>query len=187
MELIQMKVLGISNTIRPADAYALVLEEVGGEERKLPIIIGHLEAQAIKVAMVKSKTPRPMTHDLMTHCIKVLDGSIQKVVIYDVNDGIFYAHIYLQKEEETICIDARTSDAIALALKSECAIYATQEIVEKEHLHDIGNGAFTININMIGMDMLEDALERAVKDENYEQASLLRDEINRRKAEKQND
>lgn len=182
MQEIQMKIHGMSTSIQPADAYALVLEEIDGKGRKLPVIIGPLEAQAIKVTMVKYRTPRPMTHDLFISFAEKMGVRIRKIVIYRVKDGIFYSYIHLDKEGEEIKIDSRTSDAIALALRSGCPIYANREILDNEFMGDMGDGAFSVTINMVSIDMLKEALQKAVEAENYEQASQLRDEIRRRES-----
>lgn len=185
MQEIELKIHGMSTTLQPADAYALVLEEVEGEGRKLPIIIGHLEAQAIKVAMVQYRAPRPLTHDLFLSLAGQLGAQLKKVQIYRVKDGVFYSYLFLEKDGEEIQIDSRTSDAIALALRSGCPIFIFREIMDKEYLRDMGNGAFSVTINMISLDMLKEALQKAVENENYEQASKLRDEIKRREEEQQ--
>ena len=116
MDEIELKVHDMSSTLQPADAYALVLEEVNGN-RKLPIIIGSLEAQAIKVVMMGYKMPRPLTHDLFLTVTKELGTALKKVLIYKVKDGVYYSYLFLEKEGEVFKIDSRTSDAIALAMR----------------------------------------------------------------------
>ena len=179
MDEIELKVHDMSSTLQPADAYALVLEEVNGN-RKLPIIIGSLEAQAIKVVMMEYKMPRPLTHDLFLTVTKELGAALKKVLIYKVKDGVYYSYLFLEKEGEVFKIDSRTSDAIALAMRCGCPVYTTNEIME------VGNTAFSVNVNTVDVVMLKEALSKAIEEENYEQASRLRDEIKRREQEEEN-
>ena len=185
MDEIELKVHDMSSTLQPADAYALVLEEVNGN-RKLPIIIGSLEAQAIKVVMMEYKMPRPLTHDLFLTVTKELGAALKKVLIYKVKDGVYYSYRFLEKVGEVFNIDSRTSDAIALAMRCGCPVYTTNEIMESEQLHEVGNTAFSVNVNTVDVVMLKEALSKAIEEENYEQASRLRDEIKRREQEEEN-
>ena len=178
--LVELKIHDMSTTLYPADAYALVLEEVDGG-RKLPIIIGQQEAQAIKVMMMKYQPPRPLTHDLFPTLTMHLGATLKQIVIYKAKDGVFYSYLYFDKEGEEIKIDARTSDAVALALRYKCPMYTTQSIMESEHLHDMGEGKFSVPISSVSLQMLEEALQSAIEKEEYEQASQLRDEIRKRK------
>lgn len=182
MREIELKIHDMSTTLHPADAYALVLEEKEGG-RKLPIIIGHLEAQAIKVMMVKYHPPRPLTHDLFKGLTEQLGATMTKMVIYKAKGGVFYSYLYFDKDGEELKVDARTSDAVALALRYRCPMYATEDVIESEHLHDLGEGKFSVPITSVSLQMLEEALAMAVEREDYEQASHLRDEIRRRKEE----
>ena len=178
--LVELKIHDMSTTLYPADAYALVLEEVDGG-RKLPIIIGQQEAQAIKVMMMKYQPPRPSTHDLFPTLTMHMGATLKQIVIYKAKDGVFYSYLYFDKEGEEIKIDARTSDAVALALRYKCPMYTTQSIMESEHLHDMGEGKFSVPISSVSLQMLEEALQSAIEKEEYEQASQLRDEIRKRK------
>lgn len=178
--LVELKIHDMSTTLYPADAYALVLEEVDGG-RKLPIIIGQQEAQAIKVMMMKYQPPRPLTHDLFQTLTMHLGATLKQIVIYKAKDGVFYSYLYFDKEGEEIKIDARTSDAVALALRYKCPMYTIQSIMESEHLHDMGEGKFSVPISSVSLQMLEEALQSAIEKEEYEQASQLRDEIRKRK------
>jgi len=178
--LVELKIHDMSSTLYPADAYALVLEEVVGG-RKLPIIIGHLEAQAIKVMMVKYQAPRPLTHDLFPTLTMHLGATLKQIVIYKAKDGVFYSYLYFDKEGEEFKMDARTSDAVALALRYKCPMYTTKSIMDSEHLHDMGQGKFSVPISSVSLQMLEEALQSAIEKEEYEQASQLRDEIRKRK------
>ena len=178
--LVELKIHDMSTTLYPADAYALVLEEVDGG-RKLPIIIGQQEAQAIKVVMMKYQPPRPLTHDLFQTLTMHLGAILKQIVIYKAKDGMFYSYLYFDKEGEEIKIDARTSDAVALALRYKCPMYTTKSIMDSEHLHEMGQGKFSVPISSVSLQMLEEALQSAIEKEEYEQASQLRDEIRKRK------
>ena len=182
MREIELKIHDMSTTLHPADAYALVLEEKEGG-RKLPIIIGHLEAQAIKVMMLKYQPPRPLTHDLFKDLTGQLGVTMTKMLIYKAKGGVFYSYLYFDKDGEELKIDARTSDAVALALRYRCPMYATEDVIISEHLHDLGEGKFSVPITSVSLQMLEEALALAIEKEDYEQASHLRDEISRRKEE----
>lgn len=182
MKYVELKIHDMSTTLYPADAYALVLEEVDGG-RKLPVIIGHLEAQAIKVMMVNYKAPRPLTHDLFPTLTMHLGAVLKEIVIYKAKDGVFYSYLYFDKDGEEFKIDSRTSDAVALALRYKCPMYTTEEIMESEHLHDMGEGKFSVPITSVSLGILEEALQKAIENEEYEQASQLRDEIRKRKEE----
>ena len=182
MDEIELKVHDMSSTLQPADAYALVLEEVNGS-RKLPVIIGALEAQAIKVVMMGYKMPRPMTHDLCLTLMRELGATLKKVLIYKVKNGVYYSWLILEKGDEVFQVDSRTSDAIALAMRCKCPIYTTAEIMESEHLHEVGSTSFAVSANLLDVKVLKEALATAIKEENYEQASRLRDEIKRREQE----
>lgn len=183
---IELQVLNISNSQAQVGAYALVLGEVDGE-RQLPIIIGPAEAQATAICLKGVKAPRPLTHDLFYSCLNVLEVKMLRVLIYKAKEGVFYSYIYLQKDEEILRIDSRTSDAIALAVRSDCPIFIYESILETEYIRlddsdqpdtepqeEETNDAGNVN-------SLEQALKQAIKEENYELAARLRDEINRNK------
>lgn len=182
MDEVELNVHDMSSTLQPVDAYALVLEEINGN-RKLPIIIGSLEAQAIRVVMMGYKTPRPLTHDLFLTLTREIGAKLKKVLIYKVKDGVYYSYLFIENEGKEIKIDSRTSDAIALAMRCECPIYTTNEIMESEQLQDMGTKGFSVSVNVVDLKVLKEALAKAVEEENYEQASRLRDEIIRREAE----
>ncbi|WP_455585815.1 bifunctional nuclease domain-containing protein [Bacteroides sp.] len=186
---VELQVLDISNSQAQVGAYALVLGEVDGK-RRLPIIIGPAEAQATALCLKGVKAPRPLTHDLFYTCLNVLGTKILRVLIYKAKEGVFYSYIYLQKEEEIIRIDSRTSDAIALAVRSNCPIYIYESILEKEYLRldDPENPTEEDDEeeeeetgDSTNVSSLEEALNRAIQEENYELAARLRDEINRKK------
>ena len=131
---VELQVINITNSQAQVGAFAMLLGEVDGE-RQLPIIIGPAEAQATALYLKGVKTPRPLTHDLFTTSLTILGASLIRVLIYKAKDGIFYSYIYLKKDEEIIRIDARTSDAIALAVRADCPILIYESILEQECLH----------------------------------------------------
>ena len=187
---IELQVINITNSQAQVGAFAMLLGEVNGE-RQLPIIIGPAEAQALYLKGVK--TPRPLTHDLFITSLTILGASLIRVLIYKAKDGIFYSYIYLKKDEEIIRIDARTSDAIALAVRADCPILIYESILEQECLHmsseERTRSGKTDNDEEAEEEhdlpgatsrTLEEALEQAIKDENYELAAQIRDQINSR-------
>ena len=187
---VELQVISISNSQAQVGAFALVLGEVDGE-RQLPIIIGPTEAQATSLYLKGMKTPRPLTHDLFYTCINVLGATLLRVLIYKAVDGVFYSYLYIKREEEIIRIDARTSDAIALAVRADCAIFVYESILESEciRITDTESDEATEENTEEGkhqpqpenLATLEDALSKAIKEEKYELAARLRDEIKRLK------
>ncbi len=187
---IELQVINITNSQAQVGAFAMLLGEVNGE-RQLPIIIGPAEARATALYLKGVKTPRPLTHDLFITSLTILGSSLIRVLIYKAKDGIFYSYIYLKKDEEIIRIDARTSDAIALAVRANCPILIYESILEQECLHlsseERTRSEKTDNDDEEEYDLpgatsgtLEEALEQAIKDENYELAARIRDQINSR-------
>lgn len=184
---IELQVLNISNSQAQVGAYALVLGEVEGE-RQLPIIIGPAEAQATAICLKGVKAPRPLTHDLFYTCLNILGVKMLRVLIYKAKEGVFYSYIYLQREEEIIRIDSRTSDAIALAVRSDSPIYIYESILEKEYIRmdapeqpDTKQKKKAKVSEAVNPNTLKEALEKAIREENYELAARLRDEINQLK------
>ncbi len=176
---VELQVINITNSQAQIGAFAMLLGEVDGE-RQLPIIIGPAEAQATALYLKGVKTPRPLTHDLFITSLTVLGTSLIRVLIYKAKDGIFYSYIYLKKDNEIIRIDARTSDAIALAVRADCPILIYESILEQERLHLSGEERTRSGqINDEGIS-LEEALQQAIKEENYELAARIRDQINSR-------
>jgi Uncharacterized conserved protein len=187
---VELQVLNITNSQAQVGAFAMLLGEVDGE-RQLPVIIGPAEAQATILYLKGIKTPRPLTHDLFTTSLNTLGVHLIRILIYKAKDGIFYSYIYLKKNEEIIRIDARTSDAIALAVRAECPILIYESILEQECLR-ISDEARNHSEEMEDDEeltgeestashstskTLEEALEQAIKDENYELAARIRDQI----------
>ncbi|MEK7720688.1 MAG: bifunctional nuclease domain-containing protein [Bacteroidota bacterium] len=185
-----MKILGLSYSQDQSGAYALVLAETDGN-RRIPIIIGAVEAQAIAINLEGLKPPRPLTHDLFTTVLSTYDIQITEVFIHAFEEGIFYAEMKLAGEKGNFNIDSRTSDAIALALRCNCPIYTTEEVMsqtgilidfedpaEEETLEDELDEHSVYD--EFTLDELNEMLEKAVQDEEYEKASVIRDEISKR-------
>ena len=181
MNQVELKIKGMSSTTFPTEGYALVLEEVNGT-RKLPVLIGAYEAHSIKMVMTRYQASRPLTHDLFVSLSHRVGVPLKKVFIYQVKDGIYYSYLIFEKEGEEFQIDSRTSDAVALALRYHCPIYTTEEILNDEQLHEVGEDAFSVPANLVNMSMLKEALKNAIENEDYEHASQLRDEIKRRES-----
>src|SRR6056297_817319 len=198
MDKIKLKVLGISYSQTQTGAYALILAEDNGE-RRIPIIIGGFEAQAIAIELEGLKPPRPLTHDLFVNFADAYNINIIDVTINRLEEGIFYSEITCDNGNSRIKIDDRTSDSIALALRFKCPIYTTPAVMEKagielenEKTDDREAGVSKTTLSReeqkekYAQKTLEDLkkmLNEAIEKENYELASELRDEINQREKE----
>ena len=188
---IKLNVLGISYSQTQTGAYALILEEEKGE-RRLPIIIGSMEAQAIAIQLEGLQPSRPLTHDLMTTVLSSFNVSITEVNITKLEEGIFYSELTCEHNDTRIVIDARTSDAVALALRFKCPIHAESAILEKAGITMDTYGEETVkaddteestkndNLSSMSKEELDEALQKAITEEDYESASSIRDEIQRR-------
>lgn len=186
---IELQVLDISNSQAQAGAYALVLSEMDGG-RQLPIIIGASEAQAMVIEMKGIIPPRPLTHNLFASVLEVLGVKLMRILIYKVDNGVFYSYLYMKAEETILRIDARTSDAVALALRMNAPIFVYEDILEAECLKTGESSTDPMGGNDPDkdellkedrLDMLKAALQKAVEEEDYERAAFLRDQINQRK------
>ncbi|MEZ4738934.1 MAG: bifunctional nuclease family protein [Flavobacteriales bacterium] len=194
MEKVELRFLRITYSHTHAGAYALILSEVKGD-RRLPIIIGGVEAQAIAIQVENIKPARPLTHDLFKNVADVLDFELKEVIINDLVEGIFHAKLVIEQNGQEAEIDARSSDAIALALRFECPISTYEFILSAAGLKvddgdDTGSESSTAEVGMgkgdtkptaaMTIEELQSELENALENEDYEGASKLRDEIKRR-------
>ncbi|TLP78795.1 bifunctional nuclease family protein [Maribacter sp. ACAM166] len=208
MSLVRLKIKGISYSQTQNGAYALILNEVEGD-RKLPIVIGAFEAQSIAIALEKEiKPPRPLTHDLFKNFSDRFDIVIKQVIIHKLVDGVFYSSIICERDGIEEIIDARTSDAIALALRFNAPIFTYKTILDKAGIFlkfsskdkeqkdnddsimvdeilqegetiEIESGA-TDGYTELTIEELDADLKKAVANEDYEKAAKLRDEISKR-------
>ena len=198
MGKIKLNVLGLSYSQTQTGAYALVLSEEEGN-RRIPIIIGGVEAQSIAIQLESLNPPRPLTHDLFKSFADSFQIAIQEVNIYRLEEGIFYSELICQKENEKVRIDSRTSDAVALALRFKCPIYTTEEIIEKAGIvlnvedeegvskEKVGKEPVETDtlpkgsrFDTYSNEQLKGMLDEAIRNEDYERASLIRDEMSKR-------
>lgn len=207
MGKVKLNVLGISYSQTQSGAYALVLAEEEGT-RRIPIIVGGFEAQAIAIELEGLNPPRPLTHDLFKKFSDSFGIHLLEVNIHKLEEGVFFANVLFDNGDKEISLDARTSDAIALALRFKCPIYTTQEIVEKAGIvldfeqasgeeesgpkdpgvskeKDMGmqKPSKRSDLSAHTVDELKAMLDKAITNENYEKASEIRDEIRRRQNE----
>jgi uncharacterized protein len=209
MSLVKLTIKGISYSQTQNGAYALILNEVDGE-RKLPIVIGAFEAQSIAIALEKEiKPPRPLTHDLFKSFADRFDIVVKQVIIHKLVDGVFYSSIICERDKIEEIIDARTSDAIALALRFAAPIFTYKNILDKAGIYlnanpndienqnsdDEGvlstpetfgleneNNASKNDYKKFSLSELHEFLEMAVQEEDYEKAARIRDEISKRES-----
>lgn len=198
MNKIKLDIVGLSYSQTQSGAYALVLGEVNGR-RRLPIIIGSFEAQAIAIEIEKMTPSRPLTHDLFKSFAQAYHITVQEIIIYNLVDGIFYSKLLCSDGKKTIEIDARTSDAIAVAVRFDCPIYTYEFILSSAgiviegndfvYLENIGDAPEEVTpsqsaagYSSLSDDEIKTKLQEALAEEAYEKAAKLRDELNRRKA-----
>jgi len=193
MKKIRLEVIGMSYSQLQSGAYALILGEADGR-RRLPIIIGSFEAQSIALELEKMKPSRPLTHDLFRTFANTFDISITEVLIHKFTDGIFYALLSCTNGDRRVEIDSRTSDAVALALRFRCPVYTTEEVMtlaaidmtEQNDVFDVNDDNETAEEDTgreyegYELEELEKMMQEAIDNEDYEKASLIRDEIKRR-------
>ncbi|WP_299250924.1 bifunctional nuclease family protein [uncultured Lacinutrix sp.] len=204
MSLVRLKIKGISYSQTQNGAYALILNEVDGE-RKLPIVIGAFEAQSIAIALEKEiRPPRPLTHDLFKNFADRFDIVVKQVIIHKLVDGVFYSSLICERDKIEEIIDARTSDAIALALRFKAPIFTYKNILDKAGIYlkvdpnkdeneedednilieDIINEELEFvdsdDYNSHSLEELNNLLSEAVENEDYEAAAKIRDEISKR-------
>lgn len=200
MKKVQLEIVGLSYSQTQSGAYALVLGETTGS-RRLPIIIGGFEAQAIAIELEKMSPSRPLTHDLFRSFADVFDIQVNEVLIYNLVEGIFYAKLICTNGSKDVEIDARTSDAIALAIRFKCPIYTYEFILKNAGIvlddesatgsdNDAAEGITTgeesetpgaDEYKSKSTEELKGLLQNALDEEQYELASKIRDEINNRK------
>lgn len=197
MKKIELEIVALSHSITQTHSYAVVLGEVNGL-RRLPIVIGGFEAQAIAVALEKMNPSRPLTHDLMKNFMVAFSVDLHEIIISDLQEGIFFSKLICSTEQETMEIDSRTSDAIALAVRFGCPIYTYEKILDGAGIimDDKGEipsgtageavggtqeqGRYEDLKNMT-LDELNTLLNDVLEHEDYVKAIAIRDEINSRK------
>lgn len=184
---IRVKVLGIAYSHIQQGAYMLVLAEEG-TTRRIPVVIGTAEAQSIAIRIENLVPPRPMTHDLFLSFFQAFGVRLVEVFIYRFAEGIFYSELRLSNGEHEVRIDSRTSDAIAIAMRTQAPIYTTEEILEEAGFNasEIEAGEEIVdtptrNLEDLDTEELQERLEKAVADEAYEDAALIQRILNGRK------
>lgn len=198
MKKIELEIVALSHSITQTHSYAVVLGEVNGL-RRLPIVIGGFEAQAIAVALEKMQPSRPLTHDLMKNFMNAFNIELHEVIISDLQEGIFYSKLICSSDNDTIEIDSRTSDALALAVRFSCPVYTYEHILESAGIlmEDTGStgkkkrtAAVTSeehrssgkdDLKSLSLEELNTLLNEVLEQEDYIRAIAIRDEINARK------
>ena len=194
MNKVRLEILGLSYSESSTGAYVLILGDVNSR-RRLPIVIGNAEAQSIAVGIERQQNSRPLTHDLLLKFANTFSIRILEVVINRFRDGVFYAMLVCQQGDDIVMVDARPSDAIALAVRLNCEIYAydivmdeagiiMDDMEESESQPDSESNINKVegkpNLDLLTVGELEDLLQEAIDNEDYAKAALLRDEINGR-------
>ena len=194
MDFIQVDIIGLSTSPSSGGAYALVLGEINGN-RRLPIIIGAFEAQAIALELEKIQPPRPMTHDLLRDALEAFGAEVLDVVIDELREGTFFAKIRYIHDGDEGQLDARPSDAIALAVRVDAPVYVAPSVLEEAGIpteeESVSPLARTEPVEeettsaqpLTRVEKMEQQLEKAIQEEDYERAAQLRDEIARLKGE----
>ena len=194
MHKIELEIVALSHSITQSNSYAVVLGEVNGL-RRLPIVIGGFEAQAIAVALENMHPSRPLTHDLMKNFMTAFGVQLREVYICDLQEGIFYSKLVCFTANDTIEIDSRTSDAIALAVRFGCPIYVYSNILEQAgltsenadkpiHANPVNEPAKINDLSLLSLVELNNLLKEVLEQEDYIRAIDIRDEINKRSAQK---
>ena len=206
MELIELKIQGISYSDNTSGAFALILDELNGN-RKLPIVIGGFEAQAIAIALEKKiKTSRPLTHELFKSFADKFEIKLNHVIIHKLIDGVFFSNIVCEKKNKIIKIDSRTSDAIALSLRFSAPIFVNKKVLDEAGFEDderyseeikLTDDSFfetyktdsadyniskSKDLKKISTNKIKKMLEKSIQNEDYIMAAKLRDELNIRKS-----
>ncbi len=195
MKKIELEIVALSHSITQTHSYAVVLGEVN-DLRRLPIVIGGFEAQAIAVALEHMQPSRPLTHDLMKNFMNAFNVELQEIIISDLQEGIFYSKLVCFSEHDTVEIDSRTSDALALAVRFACPIYTYEHILESAGiLMEDGNtkkkkgeavgveetGSGREDLRSMSIEDLQNLLNEVLENEDYIRAIAIRDEMNKRK------
>lgn len=189
MQNIEMDILGLSTSPSSGGAYALILTEREGN-RRLPIIIGTFEAQAIALELENIKPPRPMTHDLLKNMVLSFDSKVEKVVVSELKEGTFFAKIVYSRNGSNIELDARPSDAIALAIRFNATILVHEDVLEEAGIEteettkggrQQSSEGQAPEQELSGIQKLENELKTAIETENYEKAAKIRDQIQKLK------
>ncbi|MBX2926159.1 MAG: bifunctional nuclease family protein [Chitinophagaceae bacterium] len=196
MKKIELEIVALSHSITQTHSYAVVLGETNGL-RRLPIVIGGFEAQAIAVALERMQPSRPLTHDLMKNFMMAFNVELHEIIISDLQEGIFYSKLLCSNEHDTVEIDSRTSDALALAVRFGCPIYTYEHILESAGIlmEDSGkkkkgeeetapvqsSGGAKEDLKGMSLDELNQLLSEVLEQEDYLRAIAIRDEINHRK------
>lgn len=193
MDKIRLEILGMSYSQSQSGAYALILGEMDGK-RRLPIIIGGFEAQAIAIELEKMKPARPLTHDLLKSVAIAFNISVTEVIINKFFEGVFYAQLVCDNGRQIIEIDSRTSDAVAIAIRFNCPIYTYENIMSEAGIliqddniqqaagddDPFGSERNENPYEQHSLKELQDMIQKAIENEEYEKASAIRDEIKRR-------
>jgi uncharacterized protein len=196
MKKIELEIVALSHSITQTHSYAVVLGEVNGL-RRLPIVIGGFEAQAIAVALERMQPSRPLTHDLLKNFMNAFNVDLQEIIINDLQEGIFYSKLVCVNEHDTVEIDSRTSDALALAVRFGCPVYTYDHILESAGIlmEDTGTtkGKSTVSgapspepgtrddLSSLSLEELNNLLNEVLEQEDYIRAIPIRDEIKKRK------
>ena len=196
MKKIELEIVALSHSITQTHSYAVVLGEINGL-RRLPIVIGGFEAQAIAVALERMNPSRPLTHDLMKNFMLAFNVELHEVIINDLQEGIFYSKLVCSSENDTVEIDSRTSDALALAVRFGCPIYTYDNILEsagilmedddKKKTSSAEPATVTSetggreDLKSLSLDELNKLLNEVLEHEDYIKAIAIRDEIKNRK------
>jgi len=194
MKKIELEIVALSHSITQTHSYAVVLGEINGL-RRLPIVIGGFEAQAIAVALEKMHPSRPLTHDLMKNFMAAFNIELQEIVICDLQEGIFYSKLLCVSDHDTVEIDSRTSDALALAVRFGCPIYTYENILDSAGImmedssvrKKSGSESITTettgddDLKSMTIEQLNELLSEVLDQEDYIRAIAIRDEINSRK------
>jgi len=193
MKKIELEIVALSHSITQTHSYAVVLGEVNGL-RRLPIVIGGYEAQAIAVALERMQPSRPLTHDLLKNFMNAFNVDLQEIIISDLQEGIFYSKLLCINEHDTIEIDSRTSDALALAVRFGCPVYTYDHILESAGIlmEDSGSAkkkpmapsaepGTRDDLSSLTIEELNNLLSEVLEQEDYIRAIAIRDEMNKRK------